>query len=241
MVVLASAGGNTVPAIARLVQADEDTIRQVIHRFNEMGMAGAGDVEACGGTYDWAGSRSASISGDVGDQSRGMSLMSDETTTRLLRDRSGRTISLAEITDDNWRAVADVAPHDEQRRFVAALGARYLLLSMRGGLWHSLAIEADNAVVGHVMWAYDNDAGTHWIGGMLIDAAEQGKGVGRAALQATMRLLSGGQNAQEIRLSYHLDNTAAARLYADAGFRPTGDTEDGEIVVARPVNPATRH
>ncbi|MCP2323524.1 hypothetical protein HDA40_002031 [Hamadaea flava] len=30
-----------MPAIARLAQADEDTIRQVIHRFNEMGMAGA--------------------------------------------------------------------------------------------------------------------------------------------------------------------------------------------------------
>jgi hypothetical protein len=39
MVVLASAGGNTVAAIARLVQADEDSVRQVIHRFNEMGMA----------------------------------------------------------------------------------------------------------------------------------------------------------------------------------------------------------
>ena len=39
MVVLASAGGNTVPVIARLVQADEDSVRQVIHRFNEMGMA----------------------------------------------------------------------------------------------------------------------------------------------------------------------------------------------------------
>lgn len=39
MVILASAGGNTVPAIARLVQGDEDAIRQVIHRFNEMGMA----------------------------------------------------------------------------------------------------------------------------------------------------------------------------------------------------------
>jgi len=38
MVVLASAGGNTVPAIARLVQADEDSVRQVIHRFNEMGL-----------------------------------------------------------------------------------------------------------------------------------------------------------------------------------------------------------
>ncbi|WP_455357560.1 IS630 family transposase [Streptomyces sp. SYSU K217416] len=39
MMVLASAGGNTVPAIANLVQADEDTVRDVIHRFNEIGLA----------------------------------------------------------------------------------------------------------------------------------------------------------------------------------------------------------
>ena len=39
MVIMASASGNTVPAIARLVQGDEDAIRQVIHRFNEMGLA----------------------------------------------------------------------------------------------------------------------------------------------------------------------------------------------------------
>jgi transposase len=48
MVVLASAGGNTVPAIARLVQTDEDTIRQVIRRFNEMGMASL-DPRSAGG------------------------------------------------------------------------------------------------------------------------------------------------------------------------------------------------
>lgn len=39
MMVLASAGGNTVPVIANLVQADEDTVRDVIHRFNEIGLA----------------------------------------------------------------------------------------------------------------------------------------------------------------------------------------------------------
>src|SRR3954451_24016566 len=38
LVVLASASGNSVPAIARLVAADEDTVREVIHRFNELGM-----------------------------------------------------------------------------------------------------------------------------------------------------------------------------------------------------------
>lgn len=36
---LASAGGNRVPVIAKLVQADEDTVRDVIHRFNEIGLA----------------------------------------------------------------------------------------------------------------------------------------------------------------------------------------------------------
>ncbi|GAA3821047.1 hypothetical protein GCM10022226_46680 [Sphaerisporangium flaviroseum] len=38
MILLASAGGNTVPVIARLVAADEDTVRDVIHRFNEIGL-----------------------------------------------------------------------------------------------------------------------------------------------------------------------------------------------------------
>ena len=39
MVVLASASGTPVPAIARLVQADEDTVGSVVHLFNEKGMA----------------------------------------------------------------------------------------------------------------------------------------------------------------------------------------------------------
>lgn len=39
VMLLASAGGNRVPVIAKLVQADEDTVRNVIHRFNEIGLA----------------------------------------------------------------------------------------------------------------------------------------------------------------------------------------------------------
>ncbi len=38
LVILASAGGNTVPVIARLVQTSEDRVREVIHRFNDLGM-----------------------------------------------------------------------------------------------------------------------------------------------------------------------------------------------------------
>src|SRR3954449_7303161 len=56
MVVLASAGGNSVPVITRLVAADEDTVREVIHRFNELGM-GALDLH-------WAGGRPREITGE---------------------------------------------------------------------------------------------------------------------------------------------------------------------------------
>ena len=38
MVVVASAGGNSVPVIADLVQTSEDRVRGMIHRFNELGM-----------------------------------------------------------------------------------------------------------------------------------------------------------------------------------------------------------
>ena len=42
MVVLASAGGNDVAVIARLVQTSPDRVREMIHRFNELGMGVAG-------------------------------------------------------------------------------------------------------------------------------------------------------------------------------------------------------
>jgi transposase len=56
MVIMASASGNTVPAIARLVQGDEDAIREVIHRFNEIGLACLDP--------QWAGGRPRRISED---------------------------------------------------------------------------------------------------------------------------------------------------------------------------------
>jgi transposase len=58
MIIMASASGTLVPAIARLVAADEDTVRDVIHLFNAKGLA-ALDPR-------WAGGRPRLISdGDI--------------------------------------------------------------------------------------------------------------------------------------------------------------------------------
>lgn len=145
------------------------------------------------------------------------------------RDRDGRAITLRPVDDDNWRAVADVAPRDDQRAWVPALAARYLLLSMRTGVWTSLAVYADETVVGHVMWGVDDD-GSHWIGGMMIDAAEQGRGIGRATVATLAGWLAAREGNPPVRLSYHPANTAAAALYTALGFRPTGAMEDDEVV-----------
>jgi transposase len=39
MIIMASASGTPAPVIARLVAAHEDTVRDVIHSFNEIGLA----------------------------------------------------------------------------------------------------------------------------------------------------------------------------------------------------------
>src|SRR4249919_3722049 len=49
MIIMASASGTPVSAIARLVAADEDTVRDVIHLFNAKGLAALGPR--------WAGGR----------------------------------------------------------------------------------------------------------------------------------------------------------------------------------------
>ena len=56
MVVMASASGNSVPAIARLVATSEDRVREMIHRFNDKGMSSLDP--------QWAGGRPRRITTD---------------------------------------------------------------------------------------------------------------------------------------------------------------------------------
>jgi diamine N-acetyltransferase len=142
----------------------------------------------------------------------------------------GVDLTLAPVTADNWRDVADLAPHDEQRRFVAALGARYLLLSVYGETWHNLGVFEGDAAVAHVMWGVDDD-GSHWIGGLLVDAAHQGRGIGRATVEALLEGWSADRRL--VRASCHPDNTASRALFGSLGFVETGEWDDDELVVER--------
>ncbi len=87
MMLLASAGGNRVPVSAQLVQADEDTVRDVIHRFNEIGMA-ALDPR-------WAGGRR---------QQRVQTVPGLFAMIRSLRTPSGRRSPSSPMSAKPWRS-----------------------------------------------------------------------------------------------------------------------------------------
>ena len=138
-------------------------------------------------------------------------------------------IRLVDVTAENWRDAADLAPRDDQRAFVPALAARYLLLGVYGDTWHNLVAYDGATPVGHVMWGTDED-GSRWIGGLLVDAAHQDRGVGRAIVAELLARLR-DEGSQPVRISHHPANLASRRLFESLGFVPTGVVEDGEVVL----------
>lgn len=142
-------------------------------------------------------------------------------------------VRLEPVGAENWRACAALRVTDEQRRWVADVTYYLTLCAYGRNTWQPLAVVADGQVAGFVMWAVDDDA-SRWIGGLVIDAGQQGCGIGRRALVALIRMLIAQDGCTGVALSYGPDNSVARALYAALGFLESGETEDnGAELVAR--------
>jgi len=140
-------------------------------------------------------------------------------------------VSLSPVSRENWRDVAALEVAEGQSDFVAP-PSYYLCLCHFDGLWNPLAVVEGSAVVGFLMWAEDDD-GSCWLGGILIDRRQQGRGLGTAAVAEAIRVLADDRGFRRFALSYSPENRRARRLYATLGFRETGETEGDEIVARR--------
>lgn len=137
-------------------------------------------------------------------------------------------VDLGPVTAHNWRELASLEVHPGQADFVADV-TYYLCLCAYGDVWHPLAIIVDGQVVGFCMWAVDDDH-SRWIGGVVVDAARQRQGIGRASVTALRDRLAAEPGTPNVALSYSPDNTAARALYRALGFVETGERVDDEIV-----------
>jgi len=74
-----------------------------------------------------------------------------------------------------------------------------------------------------------------WLGGLVIAADHQGRGIGKAAVKEFIKRFTSDDRCH-IALSYQPGNTVARSLHASLGFRETGEME-GDEVVARSRRP----
>lgn len=140
-------------------------------------------------------------------------------------------LSLREVTQENWQQCIKLAPHENQREFVAPN-----VFSLAESKFYPslvpLAIYDGDLMVGFLMWGTDSDepSGDYWIVRLMVDQQYQGKGYGRASMVQILDELKVRPDCKTIKISYHPDNVAADRLYASLGFVKTGEILDGELV-----------
>lgn len=141
------------------------------------------------------------------------------------------TITLKPIDESNFLDAFHLQLRDDQTQYVShpirSLAQAYVYRDQ----CQPFGIYADARMVGYVMAIYDYDVPEYDIWHMMIDAAEQGKGYGTAAMQAVLDYIATKPfgDSGRVVLTCHQANIPAMRLYESLGFQHTGNVdEDGE-------------
>ena len=138
-------------------------------------------------------------------------------------------ITFRPVTRANFSAVVALTVAPEQADFVSP-NLYSLAEAAIEPTWTPLAIYAGDALVGFALFGRDDETGRWWIMRYMIDVRHQGRGYGAAALPALIDLIVERHSCGEIFLGYEPSNDVAERLYARAGFVPTGEMVGCKIV-----------
>ena len=146
-------------------------------------------------------------------------------------------VQLRPITEDNFIDAFNLILAPGQERFVShpvrSLAQAYVYRDQ----CQPFGIYAGDAMVGYVMVIYDYDVPEYNVWHMMIDAAQQGKGYGAAALDAVLdyiRTKPFGDSGR-VTLTCNRDNPVARRLYERRGFSATGHEDDDEIELSMTI------
>jgi diamine N-acetyltransferase len=138
-------------------------------------------------------------------------------------------VSLSPVNRDNFRECVGMKVAEGQENFVAPNVYSIAQSKVEPGCV-PLVVYADENMVGFAMYTLDPDDGKYWVHRLMVSAESQGKGYGRAAMEALIEILEEKPDCDEILISWVPENTAAEKLYENLGFVKTGEIEDGEIV-----------
>jgi|SRR5215831_378246 len=137
-------------------------------------------------------------------------------------------ITLIPVDRSNYRALWRLELKPEQRTFVSppAWSLARCYVKALGDQYEHLPylVRADSQVVGFSTIACDPGSDEeYWIDDIMIDAAQQGRGHGRAAVLETIRtILKRYPQCRAVQLVCFRANVNAAALYLSLGFVRTG-------------------
>ncbi len=145
-------------------------------------------------------------------------------------------VELREITADTVRAICSLQVSPAQAGFVAPNAVSLAQALFSPEAWFR-AIYADGEPAGFLM-LYDERlraeapaAPALVLWRFMVDARFQGRGVGRAALKQLIERLR-AEGVAELRTSYVPGEGCPEPFYRGLGFVPTGELDEGEIVLA---------
>ncbi|MGW8951444.1 GNAT family N-acetyltransferase [Streptomyces sp. NPDC055709] len=144
-------------------------------------------------------------------------------------------VQLREVTDDNWDAVRALRVRRDQKQFVASVSRslKDAAKTPEANPWYRAVYRGDEPV-GFVMLSWKPPAGPykgrHFLWRLLIDKRYQKRGIGRDAL-AQIAALVRADGATELLTSYEPGDGEPWPFYKKFGFEPTGEIDDGEIVL----------
>ena len=150
-------------------------------------------------------------------------------------------VSLREITAETVRSVTDLAVRPEQEHFIASNAISLSQALFHEEAWYR-AIYYGESLAGFVM-LYDetlrtappsNPQVTLWR--FMIDAEFQGRGIGKTALGLVIDHVRSQAIFPTLGASYVPGPGSPEGFYLKLGFQPTGETDDGEVILVLSLN-----
>ncbi len=139
------------------------------------------------------------------------------------------SIVLKPLERATWRKVALLPLRRGQRRFVAPNVLSIAQAYVERGSEPRAAWLGDRPV-GFVMFRREPEDGEWWINRLMVASRHQGKGYGRAILQAAIAEMAVRHDARRIFISWVPENAVAEALYLNCGFVKDGRVLYGEVV-----------
>ena len=141
-------------------------------------------------------------------------------------------VSLREITSETVRQICSLSDtlSEQQQKMVAPNAISIAQAYFSDEAWFR-AIYADDTPVGFIMLYDDSEKAEYFLWRLMIAEPFQGKGYGRKAIKLLVEYVRTRPGASELLASYVPIEGGPEGFYRKLGFEPTGEIDDGEIVV----------